>query len=46
MPRDTRLNEFVKSLAQKDAEDERMREFKEAGGKHMGSKYQYFEPEY
>jgi hypothetical protein len=46
MPRDEKLNDFVKGLANKDAEDEKMREFREAGGKHMGSKYQYFDPEY
>lgn len=32
--------------AQKAAKDERMAEFQAAGGKHMGSKYEYYEPEY
>jgi hypothetical protein len=32
--------------ATKLAKDERMAEFVAAGGKHMGSKYEYIEPEY
>ena len=45
-PRDPVLNKFMMDQATKDAKDERMAEFVAAGGKHMGSKYEYYQPEY
>ena len=45
-PRDALLNQFMIDQATKLAKDERMAEFVAAGGKNMGSKYEYIEPEY
>ena len=45
-PRDALLNQFMAEQANKQAKDDRMNEFVAAGGKHIGSKHQYYEPEY
>jgi hypothetical protein len=45
-PRDRKLNEYLEGLANKDTNDARMKEFEKAGGRHMGSKYNFLDDPY
>lgn len=45
-PRDRNLNEYLEELANKDKKDARMDMFKQAGGRHMGSKHHFLDDPY